>query len=62
MREELENVKRSMLEKLASGASPYEAEKLAWRGDRIEWLLANGFHDWFRSELMANRAVVPRSV
>ncbi len=62
VREDLENVKRSMLEKFASGASPYEAEKIVWRGDRIEWLLANGFHDWFRSELMANRAVVPRSV
>jgi glutathione S-transferase len=58
----LEYVKRSALEKFAPGKSPYEAEKIVWRGDRIEWLLAHGFVDWLRSELAAGRAVVPRSV
>jgi glutathione S-transferase len=60
VREDLEHVKRSAIEKFAAGASPYEAEKVVWRGDRIEWLVANGFHEWFASELAAGRAVVPR--
>lgn len=59
---DLAHVKQNVAEKLAPGASPYEAEKVVWRGDRIEWLLAQGFHDWFRSEILAGRAVVPRSI
>jgi len=50
-----------VVEKLSAGASPYEAEKVVWRGDRIEWLLAHGFRDWFQAELESGRAVVPRS-
>lgn len=53
-------MKRSVLEKLAPGASSYEAEKVVWRGDRIEWLLARGFEAWLRAELAAGRAVIPR--
>ena len=59
---DLEWVKRNALEKFASGASPYEGEKIVWRGDRIEWLLAHGFEAWLRSELSAGRAVVPGCV
>jgi glutathione S-transferase len=62
VRADLESVKRSALEKFAPGASPYEAEKIVWRGDRIEWLLAHGFEPWLRAELEAGRAIVPRSV
>ena len=61
VRADLESVKRSALEKFAAGASPYEAEKVVWRGDRIEWLLAHGFQAWFQAELAAGRAVVPTS-
>jgi glutathione S-transferase len=60
--EDLEHVKRCAIEKFAPGASPYEAEKIVWRGDRLEWLLAQGFVDWLRAELAAGRAVVPRPV
>lgn len=59
VRADLEHVKRSVAEKFESGASPYEAEKVVWRGDRIEWLLARGFHAWFEAELRAGRAAVP---
>ena len=62
VRADLEHVKRSAIEKFGSGASPYEASKVVWRGDRIEWLLARGFRDWFLGELLAGRAVVPRPV
>jgi glutathione S-transferase len=61
VREDLEYVKRSAIEKFGSGQSPYEDEKIVWRGDRIEWLLAHGFGDWFASELSADRVIVPRS-
>jgi glutathione S-transferase len=62
VRADLESVKRGVVEKFSSGASPYEAEKVVWRGDRIEWLLAHGFEAWFRAELASGRAVVPRWV
>lgn len=60
VRKDLEHVKRSAAEKFGSGPSPYEAEKIVWRGDRIEWLLAHGFHGWLQSEIAAGRAVFPR--
>jgi glutathione S-transferase/RNA polymerase-associated protein len=59
---DLEHVKRSAVEKFAAGASPYEGEKVVWRGDRIEWLIAHGYWDWFRSELASGRAIVPRPI
>jgi glutathione S-transferase len=62
VQQDLEYVKRSVLEKFASGASPYEGEKVVWRGDRIEWLVANGYWDWLRAELATGRAVAPRPI
>jgi len=59
VREDLDSVKRAVVEKFGSGVSPYEAAKVVWRGDRIEWLFARGFHDWFLQELRTGRAVVP---
>jgi len=60
VREDVEHVKRSAIEKFGSGRSPYEDEKVVWRGDRIEWLLAHGFQDWLVSEIAHGRAVFPR--
>ncbi len=62
MQEDLQYVKRSAIEEFGSGRSPYEDEKIVWRGDRIEWLLAHGFQDWLVSELSQGRAIVPSSV
>ena len=28
-----------------------ERRRIFWRGDRIEWMLARGFHDWFFKEI-----------
>jgi glutathione S-transferase len=36
-----------------------ERRKLFWSGERIEWLLARGFHDWFFGEIAAGRAMFP---
>jgi glutathione S-transferase len=33
--------------------------RLVWRGDRIEWLLARGFGDWFFGEMRAGRVAFP---
>jgi RNA polymerase-associated protein len=59
VREDLRHVKRSVVEKFRQGASPYEAEKVIWRGDRIEWLFARGFADWFWGEIAAGRVAFP---
>jgi hypothetical protein len=37
----------------------HEREKIAWRGDRLEWLLARGFHQWFLEEIRAGRVIWP---
>ena len=37
----------------------FERTKIFWRGDRIEWMLARGFHDWFFGEIKADRVLWP---
>jgi glutathione S-transferase len=37
----------------------FEREKIFWRGDRIEWLLARGYHDWFMGEIKSGRVLWP---
>jgi glutathione S-transferase len=59
---DLEAVKRAAIEKFAAGPSPYEGEKIVWRGDRLEWLFHHGFAEWWMDELRAGRAVVPSSL
>jgi glutathione S-transferase len=36
-----------------------ELQRIFWRGDRIEWMLARGFHDWFFKEIREQRALWP---
>lgn len=36
-----------------------ETRRVFWRGDRIEWLLARGFHEWFFEGIMARRVLWP---
>jgi glutathione S-transferase len=36
-----------------------ERHKLFWSGERLEWLLAHGFHDWLFGEIAAGRAMFP---
>jgi hypothetical protein len=36
-----------------------ERRRIFWRGDRIEWMLARGFHDWFFSEIREDRVLWP---
>ncbi len=37
-----------------------EREKIFWRGDRIEWILARGYHDWFVKEIEDGRVLWPQ--
>lgn len=37
----------------------FERNRIFWRGDRIEWLLANGFHRWFLEEIEQGRVLWP---
>lgn len=62
IRENLAHVRSTAIEKFSTGPSPYEGTKVVWRGDRLEWLLCNGFHDWWRAELAAGRVVIPSSL
>ena len=41
------------------GARNLERERIFWRGDRIEWLLARGFHRWFMNEIESGRVIWP---
>jgi glutathione S-transferase len=36
-----------------------ERRKFFWRGDRIEWVLARGYHDWFVQEIREDRVIWP---
>ncbi len=36
-----------------------ERHKIFWRGDRIEWMLARGYHRWFVREIEEGRVIWP---
>jgi glutathione S-transferase len=36
-----------------------EKHRIFWRGDRIEWMLARGFHSWFLKEIEEDRVAWP---
>ncbi|WP_088308210.1 glutathione S-transferase family protein [Novosphingobium sp. B 225] len=42
-------------------ADTHETTKIAWRGDRIEWMLARGYHEWFLDEILSGRVIWPMS-
>jgi glutathione S-transferase len=37
----------------------HERKKIFWRGDRIEWVLAKGFHEWMAKEIAEDRVLWP---
>jgi glutathione S-transferase len=41
------------------GARNFERSRLFWRGDRIEWVLARGYHEWFVQEIVEDRVLWP---
>jgi len=45
---------------LREGGVPARPERIMWRGDRIEWILARGFHEWFFEQVRRGRVAWPR--
>jgi glutathione S-transferase len=37
----------------------FERQRIFWRGDRMEWMLARGFDGWFFNEIKADRVAWP---
>ncbi len=57
---DLARAKAYVISAASSGQSTgIERRKIFWRGDRIEWLLANGFHDWLAGEIRDGRVLWP---
>jgi glutathione S-transferase len=42
------------------GPSLARPPSIVWRGDRIEWMLAHGYQEWFGDEIRAGRVAWPR--
>ncbi len=40
-------------------ADAHERKKIFWRGDRLEWVLARGFHAWLEKEIAEDRVIWP---
>lgn len=49
---------KAFVAKMAT-ANQHERRKIFYRGDRIEWLLANGFHAWLANEIAEDRVLWP---
>ena len=41
------------------GTRNLERRRIFWRGDRMEWVLARGYHDWFVQEIREGRVIWP---
>lgn len=54
---DIARTKRYLVE--TAGDPDVERRKIFWRGDRIEWVLARGYHDWFAREIAAHRVIWP---
>lgn len=46
---------------LSQGPAGLDVErvKIFWRGDRLEWILARGYHQWFLREIEDGRVIWP---
>lgn len=40
----------------------FDPFRVQWRSDRLEWVMKNGFAEWFAEEMRAGRAFFPLSV
>jgi glutathione S-transferase len=48
------------LQRLQEARRPaFDPYRVQWRGDRLEWVIKNGFADWFAEEMRAGRAFFP---
>ena len=54
----METLQRLQAEKKAA----FDAYRVQWRSDRLEWVIKNGFAEWFREEMRAGRTFFPLAV
>lgn len=54
---DLERVREFM--RTFAGRGTYERRKIFWRGDRLEWMLARGHHEWLLQEIREDRVLWP---
>lgn len=50
---------KQYLEKIPAEGEDIERRRIFWRGDRIEWMLARGYHQWFMKEIEEDRVIWP---
>jgi glutathione S-transferase len=50
---------KEFLAGMFTGEADAERRRIFWRGDRIEWVLARGFHAWFVKEIDEGRVLWP---
>jgi glutathione S-transferase len=46
----------------AEGKPAFDPYRVQWRSERLEWVMKNGFADWFREEMRAGRTFFPLTV
>lgn len=42
--------------------SKYEFKRIAWRGDRLEWIVRHGYYQWFANEIEQGRVMWPGEI
>ena len=46
----------------AAQRQAFDPYRVQWRSDRLEWVIKNGFAEWFADEMRAGRAFFPLTV
>lgn len=59
VKRDLDHLKAQAAAAFSQPTHAYEATRIVWRGDRIEWLFAHGHLDWFVAEWRAGRVIIP---
>ena len=44
------------------GRPAFDPYRVQWRSDRLEWVIKNGFAEWFAEEMRAGRSFFPVTV
>jgi glutathione S-transferase len=55
-----EDLKRAREWLQTAARTHLKVDKIVWRGDRIEWLLAHGGQEWFAEEIRSGRVAWPK--
>ena len=46
----------------ADGRPAFDPYRVQWRSDRLEWVMKNGFAEWFSEEMRAGRTFFPLAI